>query len=130
MAAKEQLEKSNKFIIQKLSKFDENIKVYADSIAEDEQDIAGMNYLLFSTSDFSNPESDSIAYSMTQNIYVTFVSEKRPFIDGDIIDIIRLLRESNLVVTLVEKDHRQLEKQDRYVDIVVFECRRLVKIGC
>lgn len=130
MDAAERIQKQNEQLVNKLEAFGEGFKVFADSIGEQEQDEEGFNYFLYSTGDFSAPEGDSIQYQMTQSVYVVFTSENRDFIDGDILKIIKLIRSAKLAVTLVEKDHRQLDKQDRYVDVVVFECKRVVKIGC
>lgn len=130
MAEKERIQRLNNLLVEKLESFDSSINVYADSISEDEQNSTGMKYFLYSTGDFGNPEGDSVKYTMVQSVFVTFVSVERPFIDGDIFDIIKLIRSANHAVIQVEKNHGQIEKQDMYVDVIVVECRRLIKIGC
>lgn len=130
MDAKQRLNKMNQMLVTKLDEFDKDIAVYADALSEDEQNASGMKYLIYSTGDFSNPEGSGLNYTMMQTVFVTFVSVERPFIDGDVLDLIKLIKAANHSVIAVEKDHRQIDKQDSYADIVVLECKRVIKIGC
>lgn len=129
---KQRLVKLNELLVTKLMTFDgrNDYPVFGNSISKDEQQQIGMNYMIYSTGDFTKAPDQDDDYTFNQAVYVTYVSENRGFLDGDILDIMSLIKSANHKVTNVTKENRQLENQDRYIDIAIFECSRLVKVGC
>lgn len=122
--------KLNQLLASKLATFDEAYQVFADSLSEDEFKAAGMKYFIYANGDYSTPEDSSDEYSMSQEVDVIWVSENREFVDGDILDIAALIKGAALKITAIQKEHRQLENQDRFIDIATFTCSRLIKVGC
>jgi len=104
--------------------------VFGGAVSKSEQQKIGMNYMMYTTGDFTKAPDQQDDYSYNQAVYVTYISENRDFLDGDIIDIMKLIKSANHNVIDVTKENRQLESQDRYIDITIFECSRLVKVGC
>ena len=125
--SKEYLKKVNGLLVKKLESFDDSIPVFADGLSESEVQEYGYNYILYATGNFNRPDDMNDDYSMNQQVYITFVSQNRNFLDGDILELIKLITSAKHKVRLVEKDTREVEKQDNDVDIIVFTCDRLVK---
>lgn len=129
---KQRLVKLNELLVTKLMTFDSrtDYPVFGNSISKKEQQEVGMNYMIYSTGDFNKAPDQNDDYTYNQTVYVTYVSENREFLDGDILDIMSLIKSANHKVVSATKENRQLENQDRYIDITIFECSRLVKVGC
>lgn len=129
MDQKTRLKKLNELLAQKLATF-EQTPVFANSISESELDEVAYNYIIYTTGDFERPSEPSDDYTMNQTVYVTWVSENRGFIDGDVLELAKLIKLARHDLVRITKEHQQLANQDRYLDIVVFECTRLIKVDC
>jgi hypothetical protein len=103
------------------------IKLFQDSVGEDELP-KDFNYFILETGEIelvSEPK-----YSLGQNIYLTFYSENREDLTGDVLDIISLIQTNIVRFQRMDPNHLKLENQDRYIDQLVFTFRRLLKSDC
>lgn len=107
------------------------ILVVEDELAKDEESQLteeGYNCFILEYGEF---QSSSNERTLSQNIYISYLSEKQADLDAQIIDIISLLSKVKMVSFAVAKSDRlQVKGTDRYIDRVVFTFKRVIPIEC
>ncbi|WP_223266665.1 hypothetical protein [Bacillus thuringiensis] len=105
--------------------------VVEDELAEDEESQLteeGYNCFILEYGEF-RPSSNE--RTISQSIYVSYLSEKQSNLDEQVIDIISWVSKVKMVTFVVSKSDRlQVKDTDRYIDRVVFTFKRVIPIEC
>lgn len=118
--------------LSKMEALEEYFKLpaFQDFLSEDEKKELGgsYNYFIFEEDELSIVDKDK--YSVGQMVYVTFYSENRAYLTGDQLDVLTLLHEQLFRFLGTDVNHLKLDKQDRYIDQVIFRFQRIVRSSC
>lgn len=105
--------------------------VVEDELAEDEESQLteeGYNCFILEYGEFQPSSNER---TISQNIYISYLSEKQADLDEQVIDIISLVSKVKMVSFIATKSDRlQVKDTDRYIDRVVFTFRRVIPIEC
>ena len=105
--------------------------VVEDELAEDEESQLteeGYNCFILEYGEFQPSSNER---TLSQNIYISYLSENQADLDEQIIDIISLISKVKMVSFVVTKSDRlQVKDTDRYIDRVVFTFKRVIPIEC
>ncbi|WP_257145211.1 hypothetical protein [Bacillus paramycoides] len=105
--------------------------VVEDELAEDEESQLteeGYNCFILEYGEF---QSSSNERTLSQNIYISYLSESQDDLDEQVIDIISLISKVKMVSFVVTKSDRlQVKDTDRYIDRVVFTYKRVIPLEC
>ncbi|MGG0731556.1 hypothetical protein [Bacillus paramycoides] len=105
--------------------------VVEDELAEDEESQLteeGYNCFILEYGEF---QSSSNERTLSQNIYISYLSESQDDLDEQVIDIISLISKVKMVSFVVTKSNRlQVKDTDRYIDRVVFTYKRVIPLEC
>ncbi|MGY2609480.1 hypothetical protein [Bacillus pretiosus] len=105
--------------------------VVEDELAEDEESQLteeGYNCFILEYGEFQNSSNER---TLSQNIYISYLSENQADLDEQIIDIISSISKVKMVSFVVTKSDRlQVKDTDRYIDRVVFTFKRVIPIEC
>lgn len=107
-----------------------NIPIFEDEIAEDEEEQLyknGYNCFVFETENIKNSNDMK---SVQQKVYVYFYSENLDDLDERTISIILAMRNvTGFTLHRTTKQRLQKKDTDQYVDRVIFEYNRTIKLG-
>ncbi|HEK9101976.1 TPA: hypothetical protein SUB30_003375 [Bacillus pseudomycoides] len=105
--------------------------VVEDELAEDEEEqLQQEGYNCF-TIEYSEFQPSSNERTVSQTVYISYLSEKQDNLDEQILDIISLVSKVKKVSFVMAKSDRlQVKDTDRYIDRVVFTFRRMIPIEC
>ncbi len=105
--------------------------VVEDELAEDEEEqLQEVGYNCF-TIEYGEFQPSSNERTISQNVYISYLSENQDDLDEQTIDIISLVSKEKKVSFVVSKNDRlQMKDTDRYIDRVVFTFRRMIPIEC
>ncbi|WP_245003023.1 hypothetical protein [Bacillus nitratireducens] len=105
--------------------------VVEDELAEDEESQLteeGYNCFILEYGEF---RASSNERTISQNIYVSYLSENQADLDEQVIDIISWVGKVKMVSFVVSKSDRlQVKDTDRYIDRVVFTLKRVIPLEC
>ncbi|MGX5538146.1 hypothetical protein MU858_21350 [Bacillus sp. PGP15] len=105
--------------------------VVEDELAEDEESQLteeGYNCFVLEYGEFQPSSNER---TISQNIYISYLSENQDELDEQVIDIISLISKVKMVSFVVTKSDRlQVKDTDRYIDRVVFTFKRVIPIEC
>lgn len=105
--------------------------VVEDELAEDEESQLteeGYNCFILEYGEFQPSSNER---TISQNIYISYLSENQDDLDEQVIDIISLISKVKMVSFVVTKSDRlQVKDTDRYIDRVVFTFKRVIPIEC
>lgn len=107
------------------------ILVVEDELAEDEESqLTEEGYDCFIL-EYGEFQPSSNERTISQNIYISYLSENQDGLDEQVIDIISLISKVKMVSFVVTKSDRlQVKDTDRYIDRVVFTFKRVIPIEC
>ncbi|AJH61646.1 hypothetical protein bcere0016_5000 [Bacillus cereus 95/8201] len=105
--------------------------VVEDELAEDEEEqLQETGYNCF-TIEYGEFQPSSNERTISQNIYVSYLSENQDDLDEQTIDIISLVSKVKKLSFVTSKNDRlQMKDTDRYIDRVFFTFRRMIPIEC
>ncbi|MEK4501935.1 hypothetical protein [Bacillus sp. FSL R12-0069] len=105
--------------------------VVEDELAEDEESqLTEEGYHCFIL-EYGEFQPSANARTLSQIIYVSYLSENQNDLDEQIIDIISWVSKVKMVSFVVSKSDRlQVKDTDRYIDRVVFTFQRVIPIAC
>ncbi|MGU9541171.1 MULTISPECIES: hypothetical protein [Bacillus cereus group] len=115
------------------TKLDDYFKllVVEDELAEDEEEEMaqeGYNCFLIEYGEFQPSSNER---TISQNVYITYLSEKQDDLEEQIIDIISLISGVKRLLFVSSKSDRfQMKDTDRYIDRVVFTFKRVIPLEC
>ncbi len=115
------------------TKLDDHFKllVVEDELAEDEEEEMaeeGYNCFLIEYGEFQPSSNER---TISQNVYITYLSEKQDDLEEQIIDIISLISGVKRLLFVSSKSDRfQMKDTDRYIDSVVFTFKRVIPLEC
>ncbi|MBJ8151305.1 hypothetical protein JDS70_13685 [Bacillus cereus] len=115
------------------TKLDDHFKllVVEDELAEDEEEEMaeeGYNCFLIEYGEFQPSSNER---TISQNVYITYLSEKQDDLEEQIIDIISLISGVKRLLFVSSKSDRfQMKDTDRYIDRVVFTFKRVIPLEC
>ncbi len=115
------------------TKLDDHFKllVVEDELAEDEEEEMaeeGYNCFLIEYGEFQPSSNER---TISQNVYLTYLSEKQDDLEEQIIDIISLISGVKRLLFVSSKSDRfQMKDTDRYIDRVVFTFKRVIPLEC
>lgn len=115
------------------AKLDDYFKflVVEDELAEDEEEEMaeeGYNCFLIEYGEFQPSSNER---TISQNVYITYLSEKQDDLEEQIIDIISLISGVKRLLFVSSKSDRfQMKDTDRYIDRAVFTFKRVIPIEC
>ncbi|WP_230396890.1 hypothetical protein [Bacillus cereus] len=115
------------------TKLDDYFKllVVEDELAEDEEEEMaeeGYNCFLIEYGEFQPSSNER---TISQNVYITYLSEKQDDLEEQIIDIISLISGVKRLLFVSSKSDRfQMKDTDRYIDRVVFTFKRVIPFEC
>lgn len=105
--------------------------VVEDELAEDEESKLtdeGYNCFILEYGEFQPSSNER---TISQHIYVSYLSENQADLDEQIIDIISWVGKVKMVSFVVSKSDRlQVKDTDRYIDRVVFTFKRVIPLEC
>ncbi|WP_257147131.1 MULTISPECIES: hypothetical protein [Bacillus] len=105
--------------------------VVEDELAEDEESQLteeGYNCFILEYGEFQPSSNER---TISQNIYISYLSENQDDLDEQVIDIISLISKVKMVSFVVTKSDRlQVKDTDRYIDRVAFTFKRVIPIEC
>ncbi|MGG0731567.1 hypothetical protein [Bacillus paramycoides] len=105
--------------------------VVEDELAEDEESQLtedGYNCFILEYGEFQPSSNER---TISQNIYVSYLSENQADLDEQVIDIISLVGKVKMVSFIASKSERlQVKDTDRYIDRVVFTLKRVIPLEC
>ncbi|MDI6679497.1 hypothetical protein QMA02_27265 [Bacillus wiedmannii] len=107
------------------------ILVVEDELAEDEESQLteeGYNCFILEYGEFQPSSNER---TISQNVYISYLSENQADLDEQVIDIISLISKVKMVSFVVAKSDRlQVKDIDRYIDRVVFTFKRVIPYEC
>ncbi|HFK1409632.1 hypothetical protein [Bacillus thuringiensis] len=105
--------------------------VVEDELAEDEEyQLTEEGYHCFIL-EYGEFQPSSNERTISQSIYVSYLSENQSNLDEQVIDIISWVGKVKMVSFVVSKSDRlQVKDTDRYIDRVVFTFQRVIPIEC
>ncbi|MDY8162688.1 hypothetical protein [Bacillus thuringiensis] len=115
------------------TKLDDYFKllVVEDELAEDEEEEMaeeGYNCFLIEYGEFQPSSNER---TISQNVYITYLSEKQDDLEEQIIDIISLISGVKRLLFVSSKSDRfQMKDTDRYIDRAVFTFKRVIPFEC
>ncbi|MCI4056927.1 hypothetical protein MMK25_13705 [Bacillus cereus] len=115
------------------TKLDDYFKllVIEDELAEDEEEEMaeeGYNCFLIEYGEFQPSSNER---TISQNVYITYLSEKQDDLEEQIIDIISLISGVKRLLFVSSKSDRfQMKDTDRYIDRAVFTFKRVIPFEC
>lgn len=115
------------------TKLDDYFKllVVEDELAEDEEEEMaeeGYNCFLIEYGEFQPSSNER---TISQNVYITYLSEKQDDLEEQIIDIISLISGVKRLLFVSSKSDRfQMKDTDRFIDRVVFTFKRVIPLEC
>ena len=115
------------------TKLDDHFKllVVEDELAEDEEEEMaeeGYNCFLIEYGEFQPSSNER---TISQNVYITYLSEKQDDLEEQIIDIISLISGVKRLLFVSSKSDRfQMKDTDRYIDRAVFTFKRVIPLEC
>ncbi|MEB4814742.1 hypothetical protein [Bacillus thuringiensis] len=105
--------------------------VVEDELAEDEESQLteeGYNCFILEYGEFQPSSNER---TISQNVYVSYLSENQANLDEQVIDILSLVSNVKKVSFVVTKSDRlQVKDTDRYIDRVVFTFKRVIPFEC
>ena len=105
--------------------------VVEDELAEDEESQLteeGYNCFILEYGEFKPSSNER---TISQSIYVSYLSENQSNLDEQVIDIISWVGKVKMVSFVVSKSDRlQVKDTDRFIDGVVFTFKRVIPIEC
>jgi hypothetical protein len=122
---KQFIKKQNQQIVDELSSYF-GVNVYQDDLAEDEE-VDNYHFFVFETGEMIAREHED---SITQDVYIHYVSENRDDVDEQTLDIISILRGIKFTFVRTSKERYQKGETDAYLDRVSIQVRRKIKIEC
>lgn len=129
--SKEKLKRQIEQLIEKLEAF--GLDVFENDIAEDEEaelkkQKKGFNFFVFETGDITKIDDSK---TVSQDVIVYYYSENEVELDEKVVDIITALSAiTNLHFKNSVKQRLRKKETDQYVDLVVFNFTRAIKLGC
>ncbi|HFK1756775.1 hypothetical protein QL231_30040 [Bacillus bombysepticus] len=105
--------------------------VVEDELAEDEESqLTEEGYHCFIL-EYGEFQPSSNERTISQSIYVSYLSENQSNLDEQVIDIISWVGKVKMVSFVVSKSDRlQVKDTDRFIDRVVFTFKRVIPIEC
>ncbi|WJE54324.1 hypothetical protein QRE66_08840 [Bacillus cereus] len=105
--------------------------VVEDELAEDEEELLQQEGYNCFTIEYAEIQPSSNERTVSQTVYITYLSENQDDLDEQTIDIISLVSKVKKVSFVIsKKDRLQVKDTDRYIDRVVFTFRRMIPIEC
>lgn len=117
--------------IKKVLEHSFNLLVVEDELAEDEESQLteeGYNCFILEYGEFQPSSNER---TISQHIYVSYLSENQADLDEQVIDILSWVSNVKKVSFVGTKSDRlQVKDTDRYIDRVVFTFQRVIPIEC
>ncbi|MBC6973048.1 hypothetical protein H9I32_11870 [Bacillus sp. Xin] len=108
-----------------------NLLVVEDELAEDEESLLQQDKYNCFIIEYGEFEPSTNDRSVSQNVYINYLSENQDNLDEQTIDIISLVSKVKMVsFTASRNDRLQVKDTDRYIDRVVFTFKRVIPIEC
>ncbi|MBW3491848.1 hypothetical protein I6L50_07065 [Bacillus sp. FDAARGOS_1420] len=108
-----------------------SLLVVEGELAEDEESQLtddGYNCFILEYGEFQPSSNER---TITQTIYISYLSENQDDLDEQVIDIISWIGTVKMVSFVVSRSDRlQVKDTDRYIDRVVFTFKRVIPLEC